>query len=307
MMRHTVLGLAFLASAASASARDLLVTSLLSDEVLRYNATTGAFIGTLVSAGSGGLDGPQGIAIGTDGVMYVASEYSGSIHKYDAATGAPLGVLASGLPAPNDLTFGPGGLLYYMDHGADRVRRFNTSLGTELAPIMLADGSHHAHGITVGPDGMIYIGILDGGPGRIRKLNPTTLADLGNFVTIPGTIGIFDLAFLPDGSLVVNDSFAGAIYRYHGVTGAPLVPLAAPGTISSPFGMAMGPDGLLYVCSGGLGVQRYDPVTGASLGGFISGGAGSPFAPAWFTVPSPGAASIVILLVGAAGFRRSRD
>ncbi len=308
MTRSLLVAIALAAASLQARAGDLLVSSILSDEVLRYDSSTGVFISALVGVGSGGLDGPQGLAVGTDGVLYVAAEYSHSIHKYNATTGASLGTLATGLAAPNDITFGPGGLLYYTDHGSDRVRRYDTAAGIELAPIMLSDGTHHSHGITVGPDGMIYMGILDSGPGRIRRLNPVTLTDMGAFITIPGFIGIFDIAFLPDGSRVGNNTFAGAIYRFNGISCAPMPPLAAPGTITSPFGMAMGPDGLLYVCSGGLGVQRYDPVTGVSLGGFISGGAGegrSPFAPAWSTVPTPPS---VIVLIAAAGVvsRRNR-
>lgn len=37
---------------------DLFVSSYNSDQVLRYNGTTGAFLDAFVAAGSGGLDGP---------------------------------------------------------------------------------------------------------------------------------------------------------------------------------------------------------------------------------------------------------
>jgi streptogramin lyase len=307
MRQGLALGL-FAIAAAAARADDLFVSSLLSDEVLRFNGTTGTFIDAFVSAGSGGLDGPQGIARGPDGNLYVAAEYSGAIHRYDGATGAPLGTLASGLTAPNDITFGPDGLLYFLSHGSDRVRRYDITTSTELPPIMLSDGTHHSHGMTFGPDGLLYIGLVDGLPGpptTIRRLNPATLTDLGTFVTLPSMASLFGLAFLPDGSLVADDTFTDAIYRFNGVSGLPMPPLAPPGSITDPFGMRIGPDGLLYVCSGGLGVQRYDPVTGVSLGGFISGGMApgrSPFAPAWGVVPAPGTG--LLLLMGVALRRR---
>ncbi len=41
---------------------NLLVGSFGTDSVLKYNATTGAFIGTLISSGSGGLDGTHNFA-----------------------------------------------------------------------------------------------------------------------------------------------------------------------------------------------------------------------------------------------------
>ncbi len=304
-------GAAVLVGTFSVRGQDLFTTSLLSDEVLRFNGTTGAFISAFVPVGSGGLDGPQGLAFGPDGNLYVAAEYSHAIHRYDGATGASLGTLASGLAGPNDIMFGPGGLLYYVDHFSDRVRRYDVVTSTELTPIMLSDGMHHSHGMTFGPDGTLYMGLLDGGPtpSTIRRLDPVSLTDLGTFVTLPTFTGIFGMAFLPDGSMAVNDTFTGAIHRFDGITGAPLPDLAAPGSIVSPFVMRIGPDGLLYVCSGGLGVQVFDPVTFASLGGFISGGAGpgrSPFAPAWGPIPAPGSLVILALAGGVlAGRRRS--
>jgi streptogramin lyase len=128
---------------------------------------------------------------------------------------------------------------------------------------------------------------------------------MGKFATLgPGIAGIFGLAFLPGGDLIVSDGFAGAIRRIDGVSGQELVPFAPPGTISGPFDMAIGPDGLLYVCSSGLGVQRFDPLTGASMGAFISGGMGpgrSPFSPDWHTVPAPG---VLAMFAFAAACRR---
>src|SRR5262249_26490850 len=46
---------------------DLLVGSRATNSILRFNQVTGAFIDTFVTAGSGGLQGPGGVAIGPDG------------------------------------------------------------------------------------------------------------------------------------------------------------------------------------------------------------------------------------------------
>src|ERR1700683_3211290 len=49
------------------------VTSYLNNEVLKYDGTTGAFVSVFVSAGSGGLSYPVGLAFGPDGNLYVCS------------------------------------------------------------------------------------------------------------------------------------------------------------------------------------------------------------------------------------------
>ena len=84
-----------------------------SDSVLRYDGTTGAFIGEFVATGNGGLDLPVGLAFGPDGSLYVSSAGTDSVLRYDGVTGAfiddfvPAG--SGGLGAPTYLTFTPVG------------------------------------------------------------------------------------------------------------------------------------------------------------------------------------------------------
>jgi glucose/arabinose dehydrogenase len=75
------------------------------DRINRYNGTTGAFIDTFVSAGSGSLDGPGGLAFGPDGNLYVASQNNNSILRYNGSTGAFIDIYASGLGVPQELIF----------------------------------------------------------------------------------------------------------------------------------------------------------------------------------------------------------
>ncbi len=60
--KHRIAGLVMavvsLLMVASAPAAELLVSSEATDQVLRYDGTTGAFLGAFVTAGSGGLDSP---------------------------------------------------------------------------------------------------------------------------------------------------------------------------------------------------------------------------------------------------------
>ena len=91
------------------SVADLLVTNNDSHQILRYDDTTGAFLG--VFASGGGLVGPAGMVIGPDGNVYVSSETTNSIKRFDGTTGAYIddfiSPLSGGLRLPYGLEFGP--------------------------------------------------------------------------------------------------------------------------------------------------------------------------------------------------------
>ena len=98
--------------APTAQAIDLFVSSERTDEVLRYNGTTGAFIDVFASGGA--LRGPTGLVFGPDGNLYVSSRVTHDIKRYDGPTGAFIDAFASGggLSLPQGLVFGPDGNLY---------------------------------------------------------------------------------------------------------------------------------------------------------------------------------------------------
>jgi DNA-binding beta-propeller fold protein YncE len=89
----------------------LYVTSLATNEVKAYDASTGAFLSTFVTAGSGGLSGPAALDFGPDGDLYVASQNDDAVRRYDGATGAFVEVFvpsgSGGLDSPFDLEFAP--------------------------------------------------------------------------------------------------------------------------------------------------------------------------------------------------------
>ena len=81
---------------------------------MRYNGTTGAFVGAFVSTGSGGLDRPAGLIFGPDGNLYVSSQNNDAVLRYNGATGAfidafvPTG--SGGLQSPIGLLFTPSSI-----------------------------------------------------------------------------------------------------------------------------------------------------------------------------------------------------
>src|SRR5205807_2666527 len=96
-----------------------------SNDVVRYDATTGAFVDVFVPPGSGGLGIPIGLTFGPDGNLYLTSSGS-AILRYDGATGAPLGTFVTsgsgGLNGAAGMAFDPSGAyLYVASSGTSQV------------------------------------------------------------------------------------------------------------------------------------------------------------------------------------------
>jgi hypothetical protein len=98
---------------------------------------------------------------------------------------------------------------------------------------------------------------------------------LGTFVS-SGSGGLSNpggLAIGPSGDLFVVSRNTDSVIRYLGSTGA-LVGTFVNSNLDNPTDLAFGPDGNLYVANSGplpAQVQRFDAVSGAYLGNFITG------------------------------------
>lgn len=114
----------------------LLVASYYSNEILAYDYQ-GAPLGAFVSAGSGGLDGPAGMFITPNDELLVLSWHNNRILRYDADTGAFLGVfldgVTAGIPRIRCVTSVPGlgdGQTVRIDRVTVRGGRQNVDYGT---------------------------------------------------------------------------------------------------------------------------------------------------------------------------------
>jgi glucose/arabinose dehydrogenase len=122
-----VLSLLLLLGVPWAQAQELLIGSVGTDQVLRYDGQTGAFRDAFVAAGSGGLSAPVDLVFGPDGALYVADANTAQVLRYDGQTGAFRDAFVAagsgGLQFPDSLVFGPDGALYVSSVGTAQVLR----------------------------------------------------------------------------------------------------------------------------------------------------------------------------------------
>ena len=116
---------------------ELVATTMLLEESSRYDATTGAYLGTVGTPGHRINNAePSDVTFGPDGDLYLGTVGT-SVFRYDGTTYAPKGIFAtnplrdsSGQPGrTSDVAFGPDGDLYASDPYGGRIVRFDGLTG----------------------------------------------------------------------------------------------------------------------------------------------------------------------------------
>ncbi len=183
-MKRIAWGLAALASLLGAVGRakaDLIVSSYFTNSVLRYDTTTGAFLGTFASGG--GLDGPVDQTFGPDGNFYVTSFNSRSVLSYNGLNGTFVNVFiptgGGGSGELNGLVFGPDGDLYI--GVGDRIERFDGKTGALLGTFASGGGLVEPEDLIFGRDGNLYVS--DFHNNNVLRFNGTTGAFMNVFAS----------------------------------------------------------------------------------------------------------------------------
>jgi hypothetical protein len=235
------------------------VSSKDSSAVYRYDAAgnplpaPGQSGAAFVTPGSGGLSLARDIAFGPDGFLYVVSEGTSAVLRYDPVTGASAGSLIAsgvgGLDAPRGLLF-KNGYAYVTSVGT-------TTTGAGVCSVLRFDAATGAPaGVSGLPGDAVFISSGSGG-----LTNPSRMV------------------FGPDGNAYVGStaSASNAILRYDGTTGAfidAFVP-SGSGGLDGPLGMVFRPDGYLYVVGWrSNSVLRYQTSNGAFGGTVVPSGSG---------------------------------
>lgn len=144
----------------------LLVANRGAGNVLAFDATTGAPLGVLVPAGSGGLGQPFGLTIGPSGELFVTSEPP-QVLRFDASSGSFLGAFVplsanGGLEDPRGIAFKPDGNLLVASAGTNEVLEYDGASGAPLGRWAQAGTTDvltqvSPWGIRVGPNGNVFV------------------------------------------------------------------------------------------------------------------------------------------------------
>jgi hypothetical protein len=276
---------------ANAPADDLLVVGGFQPAVLaRFDAVTGTAHGAPLA---GPHVGVLGMTDGPDGLLYVASEGSHSVLRYDAQSGAFIdafvaddpttpGDESGGLTQPTAVVFGPDGKLYVASFDRDQILRYDGVTGAyEAVAVASNAGALNGPdlGMAFGPDGALYVPSYWNH--RVKRYDVATGAFLGD-VLEPLTTPLRnprEILFLGDGSALVASEGSDQVLRFDPLSGAyigvlvgddPTTPGDESGGLDAPVGLRLGIGAELWVTSiGNDAVKRYALRTGAFLGDLV--------------------------------------
>lgn len=285
------LGLIFAARVGAQDRDRLLVGNSGSDSVVAFDPRTGRYLGEFIAAGSGGLVAPDAMSFGPDGALYVSSgdaSDNSAILRFDAQTGAPLGVFArgGGLVRPYGHVFGPDGLLYVSSFMTDQILRYDAQTGEFVDVFASGNGepgsTNGPNGLAFGPEGLLYVttegsvlGTFPGLPSEVlrfeiaTKRGETFIAQPEPAPTSPGYVSLLGLVFGPNCprscDLFISD-FASDIRRYD-AQGTLVAQLSTDYTGTNPSSNATG--ALTFGSRGELFTVGFDQREGAGEIGAI--------------------------------------
>jgi len=222
----------------------------------RYDESTGAGGLFIPAAAVDPVSFPRGITISPDGSLLVGSAFR--IAKFDASTGASLGVFVPSLLGSGqmlfDIRYGPDRSLYAALDSCACIRRYDGTSGAFIDDFVASGSGDIAEPLTLafsanGQDLVVADDIYQ----RVHRYDGSTGAFVDLFIPSgSGGLGhVGQMAFGPGGDLFVASGFTNSVLRYSGTDGAFEGVFATGNGLSAPAGLAFGSAGELYVTSTG--------------------------------------------------------
>ena len=278
---------------------DLLVSSRLSNKVLRYSdaaAPLGQF------DNGGGLITPNGVLQGPDGMIYLSSRDGGQVLRY-FLNGQFDRVFASGteMVGPSGIMFGPDGDLFVANSLAQNIGRYDHATGVLKRTYGSSAELNAPIAVAFGLDGDIYV--TSAVNNRVIRYDGVT----GEFDAIVAQGGLLsnpaDMKRGADGRLYIASALQNRIAVFDTTTSS-ITSFVQDASFQSPVGLAFGPGGDLFVASfNGDKVVRVNHATQQVIGDYIPAQSGGLDGAQFLTfIPEP--AALLFTLLPAAVLRR---
>ena len=118
--------------------------------------------GRVRRAGSGGINGPYGMAFGPDGNLYVSGRNSNNVVEYNGTTGAYIRTFVAagsgGLSLPEGIDVRPERAVPVRGEfsGTNQVLKYNAQTGAYVG-VAASAGLGSTHDVKFGADGLLYV------------------------------------------------------------------------------------------------------------------------------------------------------
>lgn len=220
--------------------RHLLATDFLyigdagTDSVQKFDASSGAFVGSFIAPGSTEIRGPRGVVFFNGNLLVVNQNsntpFNGEVLRFNGQTGAPLTPLVSA--SNTNAPFAPRGLVirnnvaYVADFEGSthpRIAKYNATSGAYLGELVATgfSGDFRPRGLVFGPDGGLYASVFS--TALFGSSDPT-----GYILRFDTSTGGFRVVAKNNGDGVAE---TGEV------------------DLHNPEGLVFGPDGRIYVTS----------------------------------------------------------
>jgi hypothetical protein len=214
---------------------NLYVSSAGSDQVLRYNGTSGAFIDVFATLPADSQ--PADLRFGPDGNLYVARFGGDTVQRYDGTTGAFIDDFTGANLVYNstNLRFGPDGNLYVGSFGTDQVLRYNGATGAFI------DVFAEDVGNLSGPSGMVFdasgdLLVASINTGKVLRFDGATGAADGEFLALNSFFFPSAAEYGPNGDYYLTSLAFNTVERFS-PAGVPISTVASGNGLMLPAGI----------------------------------------------------------------------
>ncbi len=184
--------------------------------------------------------------------LFVTGSATSKVYAFDAATGNPtrtIGSSANGLSGPMGMAIGTDNRIYVANKNSSKIVRFDVTTGVRDAAFNVT--VTNPRDLLFGPDGNLWVLTTN----NVRRINPVTGSDLGNFLSGGTLRDAYEFEIGPDNNLYIcdwapNNTTDRNVKRYNGATGVFMnvfIPNGGTAMMARPNGILWDNVGNVYV------------------------------------------------------------